>query len=175
MKIFLTLALLLLTSSCRTDRYRYLFTPSPAEILVQPEGKGIVARALITVLEGVSGDESAMMHLRIRIENRDDEPVRLAADSLQLVGSDLAEFGQGRVDPPAADIPPGAIQTYDLRFAFPPGLKLSAPDLDGLNLAWRLEYAGGAAEVSTTFQRRVEDFYEPQSNVAWSVGVGYSG
>lgn len=177
MKSFLPLLLLLLApTGCSSSNYRYLFAPSPAEILIQPQSDTPVARALITVLEGQKGDAEvarSRMHLRLRIENRDDAPVRLDPDSLQLVGSDLAEFGPVRIEPAVEEVPPGEVRTYDLWFPFPPGLSLSAPHLEGLNLSWRLDYEGGAAEVSTTFQRRVEDYYAPEPRVTWSVGYGY--
>jgi hypothetical protein len=172
MKNFLP-ALLLALLGCSTSSYRYLFSPSPAEVLIQPQPDSPVARALITILEGRKADGGARMHLRLRIENRDDAAVRLDPSSLQLVGSDLAEFGPAQIDPDVSEVPPGGVHTYDIWFPFPPTLSLSAPNLDGLNLTWRLDNAGGAAEVSTTFQRRVEDDYPTEPRVTWSFGVGY--
>ncbi|MFT5051126.1 MAG: hypothetical protein ACI8QZ_002534 [Chlamydiales bacterium] len=176
MKIFPAL-LLLCCAGCASN-YPYYFIPSPAEVRIQPEGSALIARTLITVLEGQKGEKGQppRMLIRLRVENLSDAAIRLDASSLHLVTSDLSEFGAALVNPPDTEVPPNEKRTYDLRFPFPANLSLSAPSLTGLHLNWRIDYADGTADVSTTFQRSLDPAgYYPDSNVRWSVGVGIYG
>ena len=185
MKYLLTLLVLFAATACTSNRYRYAFDPSPAEVQIAPESGAANARALVTVLQGEresSFGGTPFMHLRLRVENSGTSPIRIAPDSFVLVGSELEEFGPAQVEQPVGDIATGQDMTYDVRFEFPPGLSLSAPTLDGLNFHWRIDYAEGSAEVSTTFQRRIDTsyYYDPYygypyypSRISWSIGYGY--
>jgi len=171
MKKFLPL-LLLCGAGCASS-HPYYFTPSPAEIRIEPDGEALIARTLITVLAGEPGDPPQML-LRLRIENLSTAPVRLEPGSVELVGSDLAEFGLAQIEPADTEVLPTERRTFDLRFPFPQTLSLSAPNLDGLHLTWRLAYAGGTADVSTTFQRIWDQpvpYGEP--NITWSLHYGF--
>jgi hypothetical protein len=169
------LALLLLPTlaACASRSWRFQFDPSPHQVEIQPETVAQVrARALTTVLRGeVRREDDARiteLHLRLLIENLGTETVSLTTEGMRLVGSDLVGYGAPRIVPePGTGIRPGAAGTFELYFAYPKGMQLSAPELDGLNLTWSLEYPTGVADVSQSFVRRWPARYE-ESGPRWS-------
>ncbi len=82
--------------------------------------------------------------------------------------------------PPAFEIAPGSARTWDLGFAYPPGLPLAADELDGLSLRMALTWPGGNVTVRVPFTRSWPTYgYHPYPygypygyGPNWSVGVG---
>lgn len=161
---------------CANPAWRFSFDPSPAETLVQPRAQeAVVARVLTSVIEGRRAEDrstgAAHMHLRLLVENRSDQELRLLSEGMKLVGSGLEAFGSPNVEPLTAEpIPAGETRTYELYFPYPAGMPLSAPELDGLNLSWSIAYPGGTADITQTFVRRAwqRGYYYDEPDVRWS-------
>ena len=162
-------------AACRSTHHRYAFEPTPMSVSIEPAGLQ-VARALMTIVEGAQeeADERPVMHVRVRIENRDDAPVKLDREGMQLVGSDLRSFGSPTIEPDPMPLLPGRTETYELYFPFPDDVPLDAPLLEGLSLSWSLLYEGGRAEVNADFVRAWPDrVHGPRAS--WSFGLFHSG
>ncbi|MFT5151325.1 MAG: hypothetical protein ACI841_001312, partial [Planctomycetota bacterium] len=132
----------LFSTACQSRRHRFIFHPSPNEILVQPGGDRVLARALVSIKLGErrESDDVPEMVVGLRIENNTDAPIRLIESQSLLVGSDVSSFGIARMTTGSAEaIPAGGHATYELRFPYPQHMRLSARDLNGLNLRFALE------------------------------------
>jgi hypothetical protein len=171
----LALAFALVASACAATQHRFAFEPTPYEVGLIPVDRSPVGRTLVTVLEGrrTKGESEAPLelHLRIRLENVSGAPIGIEPTSLLLVGSDLEPFGAPRIDPELGEVPDGESRTWDLWFGYPEGVPLDAPELDGLNLKFRVRYEGGTADVPVTFDRVR---FASQPRVGFGLGFGYT-
>ena len=167
-------ACLSLLLGCQSTRHRFIFHPSPNEVLVQPDPSGgVVARALVSITFGErrATDGQPEMVVGLRLENNATGPIELLAQQSVLVGSDVRAFGPARlVGEPVAPIPVGAEATYELRFPYPEKLQLSARDLDGLNLLFSIEHPAGVAKATASFTRV---FPEPEHATRSSFSFGF--
>jgi hypothetical protein len=163
-----TLLLLpLLLAGCYGPGYRGLWEPKPAEAMVATGDGAPVARLSVAVLgtwEGEPWDED--VHLRFRVENSGDAPLRLPLSRLEVFSGDLLPFGPAYlVSGEDRELLPGETMLLDAGFARPPG----EPDLRGLQVRWWLLALGQELPGSLSF--RYVETYSP--SYYGSVGVGY--
>lgn len=183
--LYFSLCVVSLLAGCASNVQRLRFDPNPAGLEIRPDPEGPVrATGLVSVIEGRRADSKSppVLWIRVRLENESSEPLTLNVDELELVASSLAPFGPVQAVPPAFEIAPGAARTWDLGFAYPPGLPLSADGLDGLSLRMGLTWSGGSVTVRVPFTRAWPRYgYYPYPygypygyGPNWSVGVGVS-
>lgn len=179
----------LLLTGCQATTHRFHFDPSPAEIKIQQEKDGPVrAHGLVSVIEGRrTDDDRILLRLRLRLENRSEEPLVLEQEKLRLVGSDLVAFGTPLVEPAdESRLAAGETRSWDLIFEYPVGVSISAPEINGLNLSIALSWPGSGVDVTVPFKRIWPEGgyypYGPYSygypyaypyHYGWHVGIGY--
>jgi len=174
--------------ACTSTTYRVRYDPTLAEVLAaeQPGGEP-VARLLVSVRgawrEGLQPEGEFALHLRVRIENSGDAPLRFDPAAAQLLNADLSPFGgplyEALPDGAAvAEIAPGAALMLELRFLFPYGLPPQEAGLDGLSFRATLDRLGKPIELSVTFTRIPLHAYDPWGRPGyspWYDGYWYPG
>lgn len=177
-RLSVLLAASLAFMSCRSTSTRYRFTPSPVEALVQfVEDGPVTARVLIGIpgaeREGRKRSGRPELLVRVRIENRSDGPIEFYPSSAVLLGSDLAEFGPAKADPPLPlEVASGEAKATLLRFPFPRDGDLDAPGLTGVNLALVLDTIAGPIDMSVSLERdEPNDLVGAGPPMMWSGGV----
>jgi hypothetical protein len=176
MKNVLRLALLAaLSAACRSAPY-VRYAPAPLEAWVQPEETPTpLARALLSVRglrEREAGSGPAQqahleMVLRVRLENRQEAPMRIEPDGCRLLDGGLAEFGAPRISSPEEqsgdaqgwEIAPHAARVFELAFPLPAGRTLSDLDLESLSLTWVVSDPRGRITLTSSFARVHPDTY----------------
>lgn len=169
----LVLTALVTLAGCQATYYRFHFDPSPSPISIQPDPEGPVrAKGLVSVVDGRRMERGLLeLRVRLRLENRSDEPLSIDPEGLGLVGSDLVDFGVARLDPPETVVPPHEERIYEVFFPYPADTSLSAPGIDGVRLSLRLTWPDGAVTVDVPFSRLVPVVVD--SYPTWSFGFGY--
>ena len=147
--LYFSLSAVGLLAGCTSNVVHLRFDPNPGELEIRPDGEPIRATGLVSVVEGrrVDSKSTPVLWLRVRLENESSEPLTMNVDELELVASSLAPFGPVQAVPPTFEIAPGTARTWELGFAYPPGLPFSAEGLDGLSLRLGLTWPGGSVIV----------------------------
>ena len=136
--------------------YRYRFGPSPLEVLVPENDPEPFARALVSVrgARRAERDGPLEMHVRLRVENRGEEPLELLHEEFQLVAADLEAFGAPRTDPdPLPVLQPGEERRIETWFPFPEGFDPSDLDLEAVNFRWGFAYGDRTWWIGSNFER----------------------
>ncbi len=174
-----------LLAGCTSNVERLHFDPNPAGLEIRPDPEGpVVATGLVSIIEGrrVDSHSSPVLWLRVRLENKFSESLTLNVDEMELVASSLAPFGAVQAVPPSFELAAGTARTWDLGFAYPAGLPLSAEGLDGLSLRLGLSWSDRSVTVQVPFTRvwpRYSYYPYPYGypygyGPNWSVGIGVS-
>lgn len=149
----LALALVLLLPACQSSN-RYRHWTNPIEILA-PEGSAAPeVRALLSVRGANHFEEEGPleMHVRLRVDNRGERPLRLVADRLSLVTADLVDFGSARAQP-LDETPAGATLLYDLYFEFPAEVSPNDLDLSAVTVSLGLDDGERMFLMTATFEQ----------------------
>jgi len=180
------LGLALCSVACQSSTYRMRYSPSIAEVLLtenpdQPELARVLASVPGAVRAGEERDGDFEMQLRLRIENRSDEEIRLDMSEWLLVDADLDTYGPGRVfEGIEADAPvvvtAGESAQFDLRFPLPSGVRHPRTmNLDGLNLRGVLYLGDGTWPLGMSFSREPLVLYADPYYGRGYYGAGYYG
>ena len=164
------LVLAALCASCASSRHRFYFVPSPLELLVSDSSGSVIAHGLASVREGLRRDDDSLeLHVRLNLENNTDASIRLLAERVRLFDSRIEKFGLARIEGSPLEIPARGDATYELYFPYPDGLRISAPDIDGLNLRFGVAHARGEIEVTGNFERALRPV-DSNPDVQWTFG-----
>jgi len=164
------LTLCLLAASCASTQ-RLHFVPAPHELSLQPQENGaVIGRVYSTVVGAVRSEETGdwRLHLRMRVENEDDAPLRVRPDSVRLLDSRLHAFGTVVPEPAlGTEIPPFTTRVFELYFPMPRS-EPRVSRLESVHLRYSIEHADGHAEVSAGFERWDES--PVSTGIRWSFG-----
>ncbi len=131
--------------------YRYRFEPMPAVVDVHT-ARGSQPLLLVSVLGAITpeGSDRRQVHLRYRLQNTTDLPIRLPVGRQRLLSGDLLEFSSAWLVDGVSEVAAGESALADLAFAYPDD---ATPDMNGLSLGWALEVEGVKLSGTTVFQR----------------------
>src|SRR5262249_23678206 len=116
---------------------------------------------LVSVLGATrpEGGEVDEMHLRLRLQNPTQQPLRLPLERQKLLAGDLLDYGAPYLRGGATEAAPGQSVLADLAFPMPAG---DETDVRSLTLGWVLEVEGAELHGTLGFQRLIPSpSYDP--------------
>lgn len=162
-RLFLAAGLLLCLTGCAGPYYAgYRFDTHPAEVVAGGPEEADGARALFRVVGVRRADEERgrgpEVEVRVRLEARGGEALRLDTETLSLVSGDLTELGPPRVDPAGpVEVSPGGSAKWTLSFPLPEDRSPSELELDGMLLRVTLVEGARRTTASISFERAWRD------------------
>jgi hypothetical protein len=166
-------------TGCGTYHSMYEFAPSPVRVQVPAEADAAESVQVLASVVGVRyrnrpKGAPPSVDVRMKLMNRTNKTVTLAAEDMELVSAGLDRLGEPALEPSGpVKVGPGEDATVLAKFPLP---EPETSQLNGLNLQWTFQLDGETYTRNVSFARQPDRYdrgYGPRINSGLGVGVGW--